>query len=335
MGERYSQITQRDRYMIDSLRRQGFSLRTIAGEIGFTPGTVSRELARNSKPTKRWPAGEYDPERAHQRALRRRRRGRQHKLALQPALRALVRDYLAMGWSPQQIAGRLKREEGRPVISHESIYRFIYFRSAQKDYWHKLLPRAKNRRGRLGLRGGSPIETIKRRVCLAERPHAAENRQQPGHWEADLMLFGTHKRPILVAAERTSRFIAATKQPNKASDPTINQLAALFRPLPPEMRRTLTVDNGTEFAYHYRLNDDLGVATYFCDRHAPWQKGGVENAIGRLRRWLPRKTDISAFSQDDIDTIVQRYNNTPRKCLGYRTPEEVYNLFLNRVALQT
>ena len=186
MGRHYDQLSLRERIEIDILRRSGQTVRSIALRIGRSASTVSRELRRNARPTKQW-SGPYDGERAHDLAARRRRWDARYKLARQPELAENVRKRLAMGHSPEQIAGRLTLEHGGPVISHESIYRFIYHCSAQKNYWHRLLPRAKSRRGRLGKRGGSPASYIKGRRPIGERTIEAADRGQPGHWEADFM----------------------------------------------------------------------------------------------------------------------------------------------------
>jgi IS30 family transposase len=247
----------------------------------------------------------------------------------------LVREYLLQGWSPEQIAGRLRRARGQPVISHESIYRFIYHRSAQKDYWHRLLPRRKSRRGRLGTRGGSSLLHLPHRVPIHDRPAQAHDRSQPGHWEADLMLFRKYGQAVLVLHERSSRHLRLSRQPNKAAQPVAETLLRLLQPLPPSLRQSLTLDNGTEFAAHYLLTQRLGLPTFFCDAHKPWQKGGIENAIGRMRRHLPRKTDLATLPPQQLDACVQRYNNTPRKCLHFLTPNEVLAYAFSSVALQT
>ena len=221
------------------------------------------------------------------------------------------------------MAGRLALDEGRQIISHESIYRFIYVQMARKkDYaWRHYLPRAKAKRGFRGRRGGSPATHITFRVPLSQRPHAAADRATFGHWEGDLMHFGNHGPALLALAERHSRLVLLARLPGKGADVTADTIARLLAPLPPAWRQTITFDNGTEFARHYRLHA-LGIQTFFCDTRSPWQKGGVENAIGRLRRPLPRKTRLADLSEAAFTRIIQLYNNTPRKCLGYRTPAE-------------
>jgi len=334
MGKSYVHLSLVERIKIDLLRKANQSIREIARQLGRAACTVSRELKRNAKPTKQW-NGEYEGERARQLALRRRRWDCRFKLAHQPALRALVRDRLAMGWSPQMIAGRLALHNAHMQISHESIYRFIYHRSAQKDYWHRLLPRAKHRRGKLKRGGISPVEHIKQRVSIHERPRSVTSRTKPGHWEADLMLFSRYGQAVLVLHERTSRFTTLMRQPSKAARPVADRLSGFLAKLPGHLRQSITFDNGTEFALHHELKPLLACGTYFCDPHAPWQKGGVKNAISRLRRSLPRKSDLAAIPAQQLQFITDRYNNAPRKCLNYKPPNEVFNQMFNRVALQT
>jgi len=335
MGTEYVQLTESERRAICRLRAAGKSQNQISKILCRHRSTINRELRRNSLPSRGWPAGRYDAERAIALTKRRRHRSRGHKLARQPGLRGLVRDCLAMGWSPEQIAGRLARLHGRTVISHESIYRFVYHRTAQKDYWNRLLPRRKHRRGRQGRRGGSSVHFIPQRVPITERSAAANNRAEAGHWEADLMLFRIPGQAVLVAYERLSRLIRVLRQPSKAAEPVFINLKALYRRLPRKLRRSITFDNGSEFALHHQLATHLRLKTFFCDPHAPWQKGGIENAIGRLRRPLPRKSDLATITQRNLDDLTNRYNTTPRKCLDFRTPKEVFNSFAKRVALQT
>ena len=220
-------------------------------------------------------------------------------------------------------------ESGSTVISHESIYRFIYGQMARKkDYsWRHYLPRAKSKRGWRDHKGGSPASFMAKRRPITERPQSAADRRTPGHWEADLMLFRAYGHAVLTMHERHSRILIALRPPGKASRPIAAAMSQVLGQFPPEWRRTVTFDNGTEFALHYQLHD-LGIETFFCDTYSPWQKGGVENAIGRLRRTLPRKTDLAALPQKRFTQMIQAYNNTPRKCLDYRTPAEI---FLDRV----
>jgi IS30 family transposase len=324
MGDRYQQFSVEERCAIASRRAAGESIRQIATALDRAPSSVSRELTRNTG-TK---VG-YKPVYADRQAKARRWRG--SKLGRDAALLAVVLHRLAAGWSPQQVAGRLAREHGRTVVSHETIYRFIAAQIARtKDYrWRLYLPRGKSKRGFRGRKGGSSVEHIKHRVPIRLRPAVAADRATPGHWEADLMLFRTYGQAVLTLHERSSRVLAIVRQPSKAAQPVAATLQALLESVPSSLRQTITFDNGTEFAHHHRLRDALGIQTFFCDPHAPWQKGGIENAIGRMRRSLPRKTDLATLTTDQILDLARRYNSTPRKCLDYQTPAEVLSKALH------
>jgi transposase, IS30 family len=333
MGRCYGQLSLEERVEIYRLHAGGRSQNQIAAALGRAPSTISRELQRNSQPTKVW-AGGYEPVRAQQLTERRRRWDCRFKLARQPDLQNRVGKSLAMGHSPEQIAGRLALEHGRVIISHESIYRFIYHRTAQKDYWYRLLPRHKKIRGRRRP-GGSSGSLIKQRRSIAERPAEAEGREVPGHWEADFMMFSRNGQGVLVLHERQTRFSMVHRPVDRKAVPTARTIANQLGKLPQAMRRTISFDNGNEFAEHHRLHKTLGVQTFFCDPHSPWQKGGVENSIGRLRRLLPRKTDLNLVSAAALKRQVQRLNDTPRKCLDFKTPAEAFSKLKSIVALQT
>ncbi len=332
MGRSYRQLSLDERIEMARLAAAGWSMRRIGAVLGRSHTTVSREFERNSRATKVWKSG-YAPIRAQELALRRRRWDCRFKLVRQPDLRDRVRQSLAMGHSPEQIAGRLTRETGRTVISHESIYRFVYHRSGQKDYWHRLLPRAKSRRGQFGRRGGSPTGFLQKRRPIAERPSQAETREQPGHWEADYMLFSRYGDNILVLHERTTRYTLLDHPPSRKAAVTAQRIERRLGHLPASLRRTISFDNGTEFAQHYRLHD-LGLQTFFCDVRSPWQKGGVENTIGRLRRFLPRRTNLDTLTPAQLRDYAQRLNDTPRKCLDFQTPAEAF-LQISTGALQS
>lgn len=318
MGRRYAQLSLEDRCEITRLQANGCSIRQIAAALDRAPSTVARELKRNHGRQ----LG-YQPAYAERQARARRWTG--SRLDRRPALRDKVLSALSRGWSPEQVSGRLALEAGAPVISYETIYRFIYAQIARtKDYrWRLYLPRGKSKRGFRGRKGGSPARFIDGRRPIAARPAAADDRTTPGHWEADLMLFSRYRQAILTVHERHSRIILAVRPPNKQAAGIARRMTSLFRPLPAALRQTITFDNGTEFARHKQLHA-LAMQTFFCDPHAPWQKGGIENAIGRMRRFLPRKTDLARLSDRRFNALVSAYNHTPRKCLGYQTPAEVF-----------
>jgi transposase, IS30 family len=330
---RYEQLVLRERIEIYRLHADGKSLRYIAGVLGRSAATISRELKRNGKPSKQWTAG-YDPERAQELMLRRHARGRAHKLERQPELLKLVLERLAEGWSPEQIAGRMAQEPGPDRISYESIYRYIYWRSwSFNGTLHRLLPRQKYRRGNRLPNGRWSKTSILERVSIHDRPAVVDRRMRSGDWEADLMSFSKPGQFLLVAQERRSRRALLMRQPTRTAQSVADNLSAMVEAMPARACQSITFDNGTEFSKHYLLNRRFGIQTWFCDTHSPWQKGGIENAIGRLRRQLPRKTNLDALPAHHLAICLQRYNDTPRKCLAFKTPNEVF-LQLS-VALQT
>ena len=317
MGTHYQQISIEERCEIARLQAAGRSIRQIAAGLDRPPSTIARELKRNST------ANGYHASYAHEQAKAHRWTG--SRLDRNSDLRTYVLSRLEQGWSPEGIAGRLALERGEKVLSYETIYRFLYAQIARKkDYsWRHLLVQGKSKRGRRARKGGHPAHLIALRRPLDERPAEADDRLTPGHWEGDLMLFGKYKQAVLTLHERHSRMLIAARPPSKHADPVADLMKRILAPFPPHWRRTVTFDNGSEFARHHRLHA-LGIETFFCDTHSPWQKGGVENAIGRMRRTLPRKTDLASINDGRFAQLVQAYNNTPRKCLGYLTPAEVF-----------
>ena len=319
MGRCYSQLSVEERCEIARLRAKGAPIREVAASLDRPASTVARELKRNGSGTG------YRAVYAQEQARARRWSGA--RLERNEELRNDVLERLKLGWSPETVAGRLKRERGKSVISYESIYRFIYAQSARhKDYgWRHYLRRKRWKRGRRRRSRHSPASFIAHRRPIAERPASVADRQTFGNWEADVMQFGRRGRPCWRCTNVTGAL--GVRLPSKAP-PIAAAMAAILGPLPPEFRQTVTFDNGTEFAHHYELHA-WGIETFFCDTYSPWQKGGVENAIGRMRWVLPRKTDLAAVSDEEFTALMQAYNNTPRKCLDYRTPAEVLDQVLH------
>jgi IS30 family transposase len=199
----------------------------------------------------------------------------------------------------------------------ETIYAFLY-RAGQKaeQLWRFLARRHKRRRKPAARRSR---DTIKDRVSIHERPEEVNDRSEIGHWEGDLVIC-QRTRPVLVLHERKTRLTLAARLTGKGAAETASVIMAIFRRLDPVLRQSITFDNDTAFARHTLLREALKMATWFCDAYASWQKGGIENANGRLRRWLPRQTNLDELSDEDLQEIVMTYNLTPRKCLGYITP---------------
>ncbi len=329
MGQNYGQLRPEERSLIYRLHADGIFLREIARQLNRNVSTISRELRRNASCAEDDPAGEapsYEPIRAAELAASRRWRG--CRLERDSAFQRDVVSCLAMGWSPEIIAGRLSREQRSKPISHESIYRYIYSREGRKQNLHRLLRQRKTRRGRRA-RSDQNTSKIKGLVPIAQRPDAINTRQAFGHWEGDCMAFSKTGQQLIILAERQTRALIATRLPDKTANRTAKIIRSLMQPLNANARASITFDRGTEFAHHHTLN----LKTFFCDPHSPWQKGTVENAIGRLRSDLPRNTNLDTCTPRDIQDIIQNYNDTPRKCLDFQTPYEAFALKLKTVAL--
>lgn len=260
-----------------------------------------------------------------------RRRARGAKLARRPELRVHVVEQLRAGWSPQQIAGRL-RCQGEPLgsrVSHESIYRYVFGPDGRELGLHALLASRRNRRRvRFGRKPrASPIAP---EHAIRFRPAEVDGRQVFGHWECDLVIFMRRhgKANVTSLVERTSRYHVLLANPDRRPLQVIGRIAEVLAPLPAAARRTVTFDRGFEFLA-YRM---LPAPAYFCDPQSPWQKGAVENAKGRLRRHLPLDSAPEDRSSGALRLLARRLNDTPRKCLGYRTPAEVFAAQLEAIA---
>lgn len=318
----YAHLTADERDRLAALKADGLSLRAIARALGRAPSTISREIGRNALDS-----GAYRPHLADGAyMLRRQRRAR---LETDAKLAAYVTDRLTEGWTPEQIAGRLRLgiETGLRTVCAETIYGWIY-RAAQKAgrLWRFLTRHHARRRKR---HGRVSRDTIAEKAHISQRSGDADARATVGHWEADLVIC-KRSRPVLVLHERKTRITLMVRLAGKTAGETVAAMMATFRRLDPRMRGSVTFDNDTCFARHMLLRGMLSATTYFCDAYASWQKGGVENANGRIRRWLPRRTDLDEINEADIQEIAMTINLTPRKCLGYRSPVEAFLSELGR-----
>ncbi len=297
------------------------SIRKIARELRRSASTVSREIARNGGPT------QYRAVPADKRAWRRAQRPKPCRLSREPELSAVVAAKLELDWSPQQIAGFLKREyplDTNMHISHETIYRTLYVqaRGALKKELvahlrrHHPIRRSRNYSAKDDTRG-----QIAGLVSIAERPAAVEDRAIPGHWEGDL-LAGSKNTHIVTLVERQSRFVQLIKVSGKDSDTVVRALTRHVQRLPEGLMESLTWDRGTEMAQHQLFTVATDVAVYFCDPQSPWQRGTNENTNGLLRQYFPKYTDLSTFTQAELDAVARRLNTRPRETLGFITPAE-------------
>ena len=318
MEQSYAQISLEERCEIARLCSSGRSIRQIAAALDRAPSTIAREIRRN-----RSRQSGYQPIYANEQCRARRWTG--SKMDRSPELRHMVMAGLVKGLSPELVAGRLASETGQKVISYETIYRFIYAQIARtKDYtWRHLLIRGRARRSWRGCKRGRSTSSIAMRCPISARPHDATSRKTPGHWETDLMQFRKPGQTVLILQERRSRLMIGVNMPSKDAASIAQAMCAILAPLPRPWRQTVTFDNGPEFAQHYQLHDH-DIETYFCNTYSPWQKGGIENGIGRLRRLLPRQTDLSKLTPNQLANFFQVYNNTPRKCLDFLTPAEFF-----------
>jgi IS30 family transposase len=237
-----------------------------------------------------------------------------------------------MGWSPEQIVGRMELEGAEHRTSVESLYRYVWSLEGRKAGLPQLLRQRKRRRGR-GRRKGTRLP-IPDRVAIHERPEKANLRKEIGHWEGDVMHFRKGAEALLTLEDRASRLTLARRLRSMDADGCARALTAELMPLPPPARRTLTCDNGGEFAAHWRVTAWTGIAAYFCDPGCPGQRGSIENTHGRLRKPLPRRTNLAEISDAEIARLVHNLNTTPRKCLAWRTPHEVFHQQL-KAELQT
>ena len=296
------------------MKEQGLSNTAISRRLGRDRRTIQRELARNCNS-----GGDYKPETAERRTWVRRLRG--SRIERCSALHQSVTSSLAMGWTPEQISGRLQLVHGAPVISHESIYRFIYSPHGRRLKLSRYLPHHHSKRGYRRRRGERKIP-IPDRVSISQRPKQACDRDEIGHWEGDLVHFSRKSDILLTLQERTSRYWLMQRLPGRDSQTVAKAIVSSLQPFPKLLRKTITHDNGGEFARHKQVEDQLNLPAFFCEPHSPWQRGSIENGNGRLRIDLPRKTSLKLLSDHDIKDLAMLYNNTPRKCLGFRTPTE-------------
>ena len=315
MGTQYSHLTLEERCRLRGLMEMGLGVGEIARRLARHRGTIHREVGRN-----RCVDG-YRPDSAARRAWARKLRG--SRIMRSTRLREHVEDRLAMGWSPEQIAGRMELEEVEHRVSAESIYRHAYSPAGRQTGLPRQLAQRKAKRGRRR-RNGRREPSIPDRVSIHQRPTKAHLRSQFGHWEGDLVHFRRQRDILLTLQERKTRLTLARRLLSKDAELTAGAIAAELGGLPAKARRTITHDNGGEFARHATVTAATGVRAFFCDPHSPWQRGSIENANGLLRRDLPRKTRLDGYTDDDIDDIVWNLNSTPRKCLGYKTPIEAF-----------
>jgi IS30 family transposase len=299
----------------------GHTIRSLAVSLGRAPSTISREIRRNGG------RQGYRASEADQAAWDRARRPKSCRLVQNRALARIVAEKLQLEWSPEQIAGWLKRRfphDEHYQVSHETIYRslFIQARGALKKQLLQHLRRTRGmRRSRHHTQKTDDHGRITNTVSISERPAAVADRAVPGHWEGDL-LFGSHNSQIATLVERQTRYVMLAKIEAKDTETVINALIKHAHCLPRELYQSLTWDRGKEMAEHKRFTLATDIKVYFCDPQNPWQRGSNENTNGLLRQYFPKGTDVSVHSQVQLNAVARRLNERPRKTLNYETPAE-------------
>jgi len=299
----------------------GVSLRSVARRLGRAPSTISRELRRNGGHRG------YRAAAADKRAWKQALRPKLCKLARHEELRQLVAAKLSENWSPEQIAGWLKRtypDDEDYRVSHETIYRSLFVQARgvlKKDLQAHLRSGRAIRRSRHATGKGDSRGSLADMISIRERPASVEDRAVPGHWEGDL-LCGSSNSYIVTLVERHSRYVLLAKAQNRDSKTVISALIEQAKRLPDELLKSLTWDRGKEMAQHKRFTLATDVAVYFCDPQSPWQRGSNENTNGLLRQYFPKGTNLAVHSQERLDEIARQLNQRPRKTLGFETPAE-------------
>jgi IS30 family transposase len=300
------------------------SARSMARLLGHSPSTVSREISRN---------GGYDRYRAAQadeQAWARSRRPKRCKLADSAQLRHAVASKLRLNWSPEQIAGWLKRahpEDESCRVSHETIYRSLFVQARgvlKKELLGHLRSKRTIRRSKQAGQNGDGRGQIKDIVSIRQRPAAVEDRAVPGHWEGDL-LSGSKNSYIATLVERHTRYVMLAKVANKDTQTVVSALIKQAKKLPDELYKSLTWDRGKELSDHRRFTLATNIDVYFCDPQSPWQRGSNENTNGLLRQYFPKGTDLSVYSQAQLNKTARQLNERPRETLQFETPAERFN----------
>jgi IS30 family transposase len=313
---KYKQLTLKERYHIWALLEKGCTQKEIAASIGVHPSTISREIRRN----KDRELGEYRYQSADLYTLQRHKHKPKHTV-ITPDIESYIREKLKAGWSPEQISGRMIYE-GIGTISHETIYQFIYRNKANKGRLYKYL-RHKNKKYHKRNNHYQPRGMIIDRVMIEKRPRIVEKKKRIGDLEIDTVIGKDHIGALVTVVDRKSKFTLIKKVPSKHAEVVTTALVEMLIPIKPVLK-TITSDNGKEFAYHKQVSQLLDTEFYFANPYHSWERGLNEHTNGLIRQYLPKKTDFTHITKEEIVTIQDKLNHRPRKVLGYRTPYEVF-----------
>jgi IS30 family transposase len=321
-------ITYDERQTIERLHDQEYSLREIARRLGRHHRTVQQELRRNKG------HGPYEADTAERKYRRRLYGKKEKKLHSNAMLREYVIEKLKEDWSPEQVSERLKcydHRRAKETVSHETIYQFVYSQEGRSLRLFEHLRMGKPKRFQMHSRRRKiPIEG----PSIHERPLEVSKKKVIGHWESDLMECRRGTGHISTNYERVAQLCRIERVKNKQAEEKYESLVKLIDSLPQPMVKTITFDRGTENACHRKLDEEFGVKSYFCDPYRSWQKGGVENLNKLLRQYIPKKSDLSHFTDEQLYKIQERLNNRPRKALKFFTPNE-FSLYHTSGAFNT
>lgn len=326
MAKNYKQLSQKERDRIFLLKRKGKLNSDIAKILGRNKSTIGRELKRN----KHNKFNQYLPDTAQRKADKKKRQNRKKNYLLKDVtLKEYILSKIKLGWSPELIEGRAKQEIGK-TYNYESIYQYIYSLAGRKENLKSYLRRAHRIRhkknGRKHHKGRIPDRTD-----IALRSKNIEKRKQFGHWEGDSVIYKGHSQNLSTNIERKSRYAVIAKPKDKSAKERTKIISKKFRNLPREAKRTMTFDNGLEFAEHKQITKETGMKIYFAKPYSSWQRGTNENRNGLLRWFLPKDTDLNFFTEKKLQAVQDMMNNRPMKCLNFKTPAEIFNFEMNRL----
>jgi len=335
MEKSYNHLKPEERAAVMLMLRDGATVRSVARTLNRAPSTISRELKKNCPDGQKYEAAAAG-ERARERRYQRRR---WPKLGPHTVLFGVVEYFLRGRWSPEQIAGTLRNrypDEPEKRVSHETIYNALYV-MPKGELRTELLGclRQARRIRRPRARGEDRRGQIQDMVSLHVRPPEVEDRLIPGHWEGDLIKGAFNRSAVGTLVERSSRLVMLVWMENASAAAALEGFSRILNDVPQPMRKSLTYDQGKEMSEHKQLSERAGVAVFFADPHSPWQRGSNENTNGLLRQYLPKGTDLSGFTQDDLNAFAWQMNNRPRKIHGFRTPLQVYNEMLQLAQMPT
>lgn len=304
--------------MIAVYKAQGLSQTEMAEKLGRHRATICRELKRNAPPVYK---GYYLSHKAQERYEKRMSHSHTHQRLKNQRIRDYVEEKLKLLWSPELIAGRIRKELPGESISHEAIYQYVY---EEKRELIKYLVRAHKKRKKRGYSRKHTKSHIPERVSIAERTAEANERTEIGHWEADSVVSRQSKAALNVITERKSRLTRITRMNQKTAACTNKAITKALAEYPAHVRKTITYDNGSENVLHMKTNKALGTSSYFCNPYHSWEKGTDENRIGVLRWHWPKKTDFAKLNDEEIAWVENWINSRPMKCLDYDTPYEAF-----------